>query len=71
MNSDPVDQGSEMAEFLLEVAIKNRGDYVRLKPAGVCYYCTEEVPGQQLFCDLFCSKEYDRLESAKRRAGKG
>lgn len=59
-----------MAEFLLEVAIKNRGNYTRLQPVGSCYYCASDVTGNLLFCNLDCSSEYDREQRIRKIAGR-
>ncbi|WP_044527942.1 hypothetical protein [Herbaspirillum sp. B65] len=34
-----------------------------------CHFCDEPVAGELLFCDVDCRDDYQKMESAHRRAG--
>lgn len=35
-----------------------------------CHFCDEPVAGELLFCDVDCRDDYQKMESAHRRAGR-
>ena len=39
----------------------------KLKPVGECYYCSEEIEEEKLFCDHKCATSYDKIIKHKLR----
>ncbi len=68
--ADPSDMATELEELHLQVSLANQRAAPRMKPKGVCYYCSDPVPAESLFCDADCCQWYEDLEAAKRRNGR-
>lgn len=67
MFADPIDRSSHFQEEMLQHQINNiRTRKRELTPNGTCYYCYEKVDNQRLFCDEFCSEDYEKLKRAQR-----
>lgn len=64
---------------LLDEAFKEEQNYInralksskkknyKLMPKGECYYCTEEIEKDKLFCNSGCATNYDKSMKHKFR----
>lgn len=41
-----------------------------LQPDCRCHFCDEPVAVELLFCDIHCRDDYQKMDSARRRAGR-
>ncbi|MBC8738524.1 hypothetical protein F6X40_17330 [Paraburkholderia sp. UCT31] len=70
---DFADDASALEELALQQALQaHRNKGRQLAPKGTCHFCDsplEKVEGKdvQLFCDVNCSKDWERQEKAKQR----
>jgi predicted nucleic acid-binding Zn ribbon protein len=61
---DPIDYSVEQQEKMLSASIANARqtkDADRLRPNGRCYFCSEPLDTNQVFCDIDCSTDHERL----------
>lgn len=65
---DEIDRAQEREAQDLALALKQRKP--QLQPCGICYNCTDPVPGMSEFCDEFCRDDYEAREAALERAGR-
>lgn len=63
MSADQIDDGSETAEFLLQVALNNAGKYKFLPFVGRCYNCESRLSDSN-FCDSDCRDDYEKRNKA-------
>lgn len=67
--ADDIDAASAIEEAERErliSGIRRAAQEPSLKPLGMCYYCGEEVPTPQIFCDHECADGYQHLLRARR-----
>ena len=59
---DMIDRANEESQRYLAERIRMAREYKpnRLKPMSCCYFCYEELTGDQLFCGQICSESYDQ-----------
>lgn len=67
--SDDVDRANENAAIVLAVQLLARKP-AGLIPCGACHFCSEDVPGDKLFCGVDCRDDHQKVEAAKGRNGK-
>ncbi|WP_433692093.1 hypothetical protein [Herbaspirillum seropedicae] len=41
-----------------------------LEPDCRCHFCDEPIAGELLFCDVDCRDDYQKMDSARLRAGR-
>lgn len=70
MTADPSDMATELEELHLQVSLANQRAVLRMKPKGICYYCSEPVSVGAMFCDTDCCQWYEDVEAAKKRNGR-
>ncbi len=68
--ADICDDADVLREAELNFAMMARKRHV-LTHTGECYYCEAGVGFQQLFCDKDCAEDWERLQQAHARAGRG
>lgn len=68
--ADLFDQASDLEQLTIDIALQNHQAAPRLKPKGLCYYCSDPVPPTVLFCDADCCQWYDAEQAAKKRNGR-
>lgn len=39
----------------------------KLRPIGICHQCSEAVGTGQVFCDEFCSEDYEKRQRAEKQ----
>lgn len=66
--ADDIDRAQEIQLQMNELALR-KPKIPALQPIGICYYCSEAVPGQQLFCDGECADAHADEQAARRRNG--
>ncbi len=69
---DLIDRANDAAEMLLADAIERqalRAARTELLAYGACYYCSERVDGQRLFCNQEHAREWQRERDQRRRNG--
>lgn len=67
---DDVDHANDRAEAERDRLAKLASAHAahRMQPTGQCAYCGEDVEAPKLFCDIECSRDYDRAIAAGVRA---
>lgn len=68
--ADWTDEASATTELLEKVALSNVKNVKRLTPMGYCHNCRENLAHDLTFCDADCRDDWERVQSAKRRAGR-
>lgn len=68
--SDLIDLANENVEINLSAAIESCRRAPALPPKGACWFCEEPLGSAQKFCDGDCASDYEREQSAIRRAGR-
>ena len=66
--ADDIDRAQDLQLQMNELALR-RPKLPTLQPIGICYYCSEAVPGKQLFCDAECCEGWEAEQRAKKRNG--
>lgn len=66
MSADPIDNGQETDQFLLQVALRNAKAATVLPNKGSCYNCDDDIR-QGLFCCPECRDDYEKREKARNR----
>lgn len=70
---DISDKATEQEELMRDAALRNaaaRND--RPRAIGYCHFCRERIaPGaeNQLFCDAYCARDWEREKDADKRNG--
>lgn len=67
---DIVDRASDEADRILENQIAAVKRIKHLKHNNKCHYCEEGIEGKKLFCNAFCSEDYDKEQKAIRIRGR-
>ena len=68
---DDADQASDQEYFHRTLAVLERkGRFKPLPYIGYCYQCQEATEAAKNFCDLDCSRDYDRQEKLKNINGR-
>lgn len=57
--ADIVDDGNELAQLHLDMALKNRPKWRTLDPTGNCHYCGEPVEFPKVYCDDACAEDHE------------
>ena len=68
--ADDIDRAQDLQLQMNELALR-KPKTPTLAPIGICYYCSEAVPGQQLFCDSECGEGWEEEQRAKKRNSGG
>jgi len=55
---DEIDRAQIEVERQLDRALIYRKPEPKIKPAGYCHWCGEDVDGNKLFCDAACAKRH-------------
>lgn len=66
--ADDIDRAQDLQLQMNELALR-KPKTPTLAPIGICYYCSEAVPGQQLYCDGACADDHAAEQEARRRNG--
>lgn len=65
---DSPDEAFKEEQNYINGALKSsKNKNYKLIPTGECYYCTEEIEGEKLFCDHNCAINYDKIIKHKFR----
>lgn len=65
---DEIDRSQEHQEAILAASIENaRQVQSTMRPKGRCYFCDENLTGDQLFCDPDCTADHERLTKQRRQ----
>lgn len=61
---DDLDHAQQVSELMLNIAIQNaRPNGRALRPKGRCHFCeTSTELKDQLFCDIDCSDDWEKLQ---------
>lgn len=63
---DTIDDAQIVADHFLSVAIENARSKDRaFLPKGKCYYCDSKVADKNVFCDIDCLEDHEKMERKK------
>lgn len=73
--ADEADDAKNLEEFALKMSLKAMQNTPKLAPKGECFACEAELDDgvnaagepvyKRLFCNLDCSKDYDRMQNRR------
>lgn len=66
--ADEIDRAQDYQIQFNELALRRPKD-PGLPAIGLCHYCSESVPGQQVFCDSECADAHAQEQLMRRRNG--